>query len=55
MGRYAQLVVGPAGSGKVRALVGRFCALLDCYLLGSPRTASSCTRTAEAWAELFTL
>ena len=29
MGRYAQLVVGPAGSGKVRALVGRFCALLD--------------------------
>jgi hypothetical protein len=26
MGRYAQLVVGPAGSGKVRAPVGRFCA-----------------------------
>ena len=58
MGRYAQLVVGPAGSGKARmqaACLGCGIVAAHCAPFASPPTVSSCTRTAKAWAELCML
>ena len=56
MGRYAQLVVGPAGSGKarLRAALSAPSPSDLAVVLGSRRTVSSCTPTAKAWAAPFT-